>query len=127
MAIKKTTFRSVDEYIAEFSPEIRELLETIRLTIMEAAPQAEEVISYNMPAYRQNGILVYFAAGKEHIGFYPTPGPIVYFRDELKGYKTSKGAIQFPIEKNIPKGLVRKIVKYRIKEDTEKAASKKKK
>lgn len=120
-------FSTVDEYMAMLPDNVLEMMEELRETIRQAAPEATEVISYNMPAYKQNGILVYFAAGKEHIGFYPTPGPIVYFADELKNYKTSKGAIQFPMEGGIPKSLVKKIVKYRMKEDAKKAMKKKSK
>jgi uncharacterized protein YdhG (YjbR/CyaY superfamily) len=99
----------------------------LRKTIKEAAPQAEELISYNIPAFKQNGVLVYYAAYKNHIGFYPTSSPMKVFKKELANYKTSKGAIQFPIEKAIPKTLVSRIVKYRVKENLEKAMIKAKK
>lgn len=118
--------KNTDEYIASFPKETQKLLEQLRVAIKQAAPKAEEVISYNMPAFKQNGVLVYFAGYEKHIGFYPTASPIVVFEEELAKYKTSKGAIQFPIEKNIPIALVKKIVKYRLKEDAEKAKIKKK-
>jgi len=86
-----------------------------------------EVISYGMPAYKANGVLVYFAANKQHIGFYPTASPIVVFKDELTNYKTSKGTIQFPIKSGIPAALVKKIVEYRVQEDEMKALAKKSK
>jgi uncharacterized protein YdhG (YjbR/CyaY superfamily) len=120
-----TKFRSIDDYHAAFPPDVREQLETLRAIIHQAAPKAEEVISYNMPAFRQNGVLVYYAGYKQHIGFYPTSNPIKFFKDELKDYNTSKGAIQFPLGKRIPATLVKKIVKFRVKEDAEKAAKKK--
>lgn len=118
--------KNVDEYISGFQPEIQVFLETMRSTIKKAAPETTEVISYNMPAYRQNGVLVYFAAGKNHIGFYPTTTPIRVFEEELKEYKTSKGAIQFPLDKPLPLKLITKIVAFRIQEDKEKAAKKQK-
>lgn len=101
-------------------------METIRAAIKKAAPKSTEVISYGMPAFKQNKVLVYFAAGKNHIGFYPTPNPIIIFSKELEGYKTSKGAIQFPLDKKIPLNLVSKITKFRVKEDLELFKSKQK-
>lgn len=128
MEIKpKTIFADIDEYHAQFTGIVREMLDEMRKTISQAAPQAKEVISYNMPGFKLNGVLVWYAAGKEHIGFYPTPLPIVVFKDELSAYKTSKGAIQFPLDKPIPKALVKKIVKMRVEDDMEKAKEKKEK
>ncbi|HVY75556.1 MAG TPA: DUF1801 domain-containing protein, partial [Puia sp.] len=89
----------------------------LRQTIKQAAPKATETISYRMPAFRQNKVLVYYAVHKEHIGFYPTSDPIVHFRQELEQYNTSKGAIQFPIDKPLPLALIKKIVKFRLEED----------
>lgn len=120
-------FKTVEEYIAAFPDDIQEILQGLRNTIRQVAPGAEEVISYNMPGFRQDGMLVWYAANKEHIGFYPTGSPIVAFKEELKKYKTSKGAIQFPIGKPIPKTLVKNIVKFRVSENTAKAKAKKKK
>ena len=122
-----TTINLIDRYIAGFPAEVRVKLEDIRTIIRKAAPKAEEVISYGMPAYKQNSVLVYFAASKNHIGFYPTSKPIVKFKDQLTAYKTSKGAIQFPLDRKMPVGLVTRIVKFRIKEDAEKVKLKKKK
>jgi len=119
-------FSSVDEYISSFAGKTKLFLEDMRNVIRQAAPAAEEVISYNMPAFKQHGVLVYFAGYDKHIGFYPTGGPVQVFKEELAAYTTSKGAIQFPLDKNIPRTLVKKIVKYRIAEDTEKANAKKK-
>src|ERR1044071_5626986 len=104
-------FKSVDEYLSSLPKPVRVILEKLRKTIKDTAPQAEEVISYNMPAFKLNGMLVWYAAYDKHIGFYPTASPIIVFKDDLKGYKTSKGAIQFPVEKPIPVTLVKKIVK----------------
>ncbi len=122
-----TKFTSVEEYFSCFPADVQAILEEMRKTIKQAAPKATEVISYNMPAFKQNGVLVYYAANKEHIGFYPTAAPIKVFENELEAYKTSKGAIQFPINKPIPKTLVKSIVKYRVAEDAQKAEAKTKK
>ena len=111
------TFRTVDEYFSVSPKKARSLLESLRETIRQAAPQAEEVISYNMPAFKWKGMLVWYAAHTGHIGLYPRASAIAAFKDELAGYKTSKGAIQFPIEKPIPANLVKKIVKFRVKEN----------
>jgi uncharacterized protein YdhG (YjbR/CyaY superfamily) len=111
--------KAIDDYINQFPDEIKAKLESIRAAIKKAAPKATEVISYGMPAFKQNKVLVYFAVGKNHIGFYPTPNPINVFSKELKGYKTSKGAIQFPLDEKIPLTLITKITKFRVKEDLE--------
>lgn len=125
--LPSTKFSSIDQYHAAFPDHIRLLLDEMRTIIKQAAPKAAEVISYNMPAFKMNGVLVYYAGYKEHIGFYPTGGPIVAFKEQLAKYKTSKGAIQFAIDKPIPKKLVKDIVKFRIAEDEERAKSKEKK
>jgi uncharacterized protein YdhG (YjbR/CyaY superfamily) len=117
-------FKDVDEYINSCPKEIRKTLIEIRKTIRKAAPFATERISYGMPAFVLNGTLVYFAAFKNHIGFYPTSSPIVVFKKELEQYKTSRGAIQFPINKPIPFSLITKIVKYRVKENMERGKRK---
>jgi uncharacterized protein YdhG (YjbR/CyaY superfamily) len=117
----KTTFTTTDEYIAMFPANVQAILQKLRSTIKKIAPSAEEVISYKMPAFKLNGMLVWFAAYKEHIGFYPTGSPIKVFKKELTPYKTSKGAIQFPIDKPIPLTLVKDIVKFRVKENLERA------
>jgi len=117
-------FKSVEAYISTFPENVQELLEKLRSTIKQTAPKAEELISYHMPAFKMNGMLVYYAAYKKHIGFYPTSSPIKIFIADLVKYKTSKGAIQFPIEKGIPVDLVKKIVKFRIHENAEKVKAK---
>ena len=121
-----TKASNIDEYISGFLPEIGDILEQVRATISEAAPQAEEVISYSMPAFRLNGMLVFFAAYKNHIGFYPTPSGIKTFKEELSVYKNSKGAVQFPLNKPLPTELITKIVKFRAAENLQKAETRKK-
>jgi uncharacterized protein YdhG (YjbR/CyaY superfamily) len=120
-------FKTVEEYIDTFPATTKKILQQVRKTIKEAAPNAEEVISYNMPAYKQEGMLVFFAAYDKHIGFYPTPGGIEAFKKELSVYNSAKGSVQFPIDNPMPLALITKIVKYRIKENLEKASLKKKK
>lgn len=124
-AMNNKKYTSVDEYIADQVPEVQEKLHTMRQTIRKAVPLAEECISYCMPAYKQAGVLVYFAAQKKHIGFYPTSSGIQAFADELQAYTTSKGAIQFPLNKPIPKRLVAQITKYRLLENLSKPTKKK--
>ena len=119
MKTNSKEIKTIDEYIYQFPGDIKSKLETIRAAIKKAAPKASEVISYGMPAFKQNKVLVYFAVSKNHIGFYPTPNPIIFFNKELSAYKTSKGTIQFPLDKKIPLGLISKITKYRVKEDLE--------
>jgi uncharacterized protein YdhG (YjbR/CyaY superfamily) len=116
--------KTIDEYIKTFPKDIQWKLQEIRKTIHKAAPKAEEVISYNIPAFKRDEVLVYFAAFKNHIGFFPTSKPIEVFKKELEGYKTSKGTIQFPLNKKIPLGLITKITKFRLREDSEKKKSK---
>jgi uncharacterized protein YdhG (YjbR/CyaY superfamily) len=113
--------RSIDEYIGTFSKDIQSKLEIIRKAVKEEAPDAEEVISYGMPAFKLNKVLVYFAAQKKHIGFYPTASGIRAFEEELSQFKHSKGAVQFPIDEPVPIDLVKKMVKFRVKEDMAKA------
>lgn len=125
MEASKAGFETIDEYHALVPGEVRRLLDTLRKAIHSAAPDAEEVISYNMPGFRWNGMLVWYAANKRHIGFYPSASPLVVFKDELTPYKTSKGAIQFPLDRPIPVALVKKIVKYRMAENLEKQRLKK--
>ena len=116
--------QTIDTFIAEFSPEVQELLQTIRKIVHEAAPDAQEAIKYGMPTFTQYGNLVHFAAYKNHIGFYPTPSGIDQFEQELAKYRTGKGTIQFPIGGPIPYDLIRKVVAYRVQENTKKAQEK---
>ena len=115
------SLQDVDEYIAGFSSEVKEILEQIRTTIKGAAPDAEETIKYRMPTFVLNENLVHFAAYKNHVGFYPTPSGIENFKDELSSYKNAKGSVQFPIDKPMPLELIRKIVEFRVKEIQEKS------
>jgi uncharacterized protein YdhG (YjbR/CyaY superfamily) len=105
---------NVEAYIRSFPVNIQVILQQIRETIRKAAPEAEECISYQMPAYKLNGPLVYFAAAKNHIGFYPTGSGIEAFKDEFSAFKWSKGAVQFPLNKEIPFDLIERIVRYRV-------------
>jgi uncharacterized protein YdhG (YjbR/CyaY superfamily) len=118
---------NIDDYIEQFPANVQAILQKLRATIKKTAPAAEETISYQMPAFKYHGMLVYFAGFKNHIGFYPTSSPIKVFKDRLTNYKTSKGAIQFPMDKAIPLTLVQDIVKFRIKENLEKENAKLKK
>jgi len=120
-------YESVDEYISVQEKEIQSVLNRIRNIIKKTVPSASETISYGMPAYKQHGILCYFAANKHHVGFYPTGSPIEVFKDELISYKTSKGAIQFPYNEELPEDLIKKIIEYRVNEDELKYLNKKKK
>jgi uncharacterized protein YdhG (YjbR/CyaY superfamily) len=112
--------KNIDEYIASFSPEVRAILEKIRLTVRNAAPQAEETISYNMPAFRLNGILVYFAAFKKHIGLYPPVSGDQRLEKAISKYAGEKGNLQFPLDQAIPYGLIERIVKLRVKQNLSK-------
>lgn len=111
---------NIDEYISGFPEDKQLLLEQIRETIRKAAPQAEEVISYGMPAFKQKGMLVWFAAFKNHIGFYPFPSGIEAFKEELSMYKGSKGSIHFPLDKPLPLYLISVMVHFRLSENTQK-------
>lgn len=107
---------TVDEYIAAFSRDVQGVLKQVRAAIKMAAPDAEETIKYQIPTFVLNGNLVHFAALQNHIGFYPTPSGIRQFKNELAGYKSAKGSVQFPIDKPIPLGLITKIVEFRVSE-----------
>lgn len=121
----KKTFKDVDDYLSTQTPSTRQMLETLRQAIRSTAPAAEEMISYQMPAYKLNGQLVFFAGYKNHIGFYPTGSGIKNFEKELSAYKGSKGAVQFPLDKPLPLALIKKIVKFRVQENMARAAEKK--
>ncbi|MFH6999515.1 iron chaperone [Flavobacterium sp. FlaQc-57] len=122
MDIKKP--QNIDEYIGAFPNDVQEILEKIRMTIQKAAPDAKEKISYSMPAFEQNGIVVYFAAFKNHIGLYALPSGHEKFKEELSKYKSGKGSVQFPLKDKIPFDLITKIVKFRVKENLEKTKKK---
>ena len=118
---------TIDEYIATFPNDIQEILKDLRATIRAAAPDAQERIAYQMPTFTLKGNLVHFAAFKNHIGFYPAPSGIENFKDQLASYKTSKGALQFPLDRPIPHALIAEIVRFRVRENTENAAARRKK
>ena len=121
---RKGGFSTVEEYIAGFPAETQALLETMRATIRAAAPGAEERISYQMPAFALHGNLVYYAALKNHIGFYPTGSGIEAFKDELAGYEVTKGSVKFPMGRPLPLDLIRRIVEYRVAQNLDNAAAK---
>ncbi|MEO8392946.1 MAG: DUF1801 domain-containing protein [Chloroflexota bacterium] len=108
---------NVDDYIANFPENIQALLQTLRQTIHAAAPHATEILSYGMPCFRMKHNLVYFSAAKKHIGFYPTPGAIKTFQQQLSAFKGAKGSVQFPYDQPLPLDLVTEIVKYRVEQD----------
>ncbi len=123
--MNKSAAKNVDEYIAQFPPNVQATLNQLRQTIKAAAPKAEEQISYMMPAYRYKGVLVYFGGFKNHIGFYAAPTGHEAFKKELSIYKSGKGSVQFPLDKPLPFKLITQIVKFRVKQNEEKAAEKK--
>jgi uncharacterized protein YdhG (YjbR/CyaY superfamily) len=104
-------------YIASFPLKTRKMLTQIRKAVKEAAPCAEEVISYGMPALKLKGVLVYYTAYEHHIGFYPTPSAIEKFKKELKDYNTSKGTVQFPLDEPLPLELIQALTRYRVSQD----------
>ena len=117
MVRPKKVFKTIDEYVATFPKNVQSILEELRQAIRESAPEAEEAIRYQMPTFRLNGNLVHFAAYKNHIGFYPTPSAIERFKGKLSAFKTSKGAVQFPLNEPIPFALVKEMVRFRVKEN----------
>lgn len=120
-----TEIKTIDDYIAEFAGPVQNLLRQMHTVIKKEAPEATEAISYAMPTFKLNGNLVHFAGYKNHIGFYPAPSGILAFEKELAGFKTSKGAIQFSLDKPLPTELIKKIVRFRVKENKAKAKMKK--
>lgn len=112
-----TKAKDIDEYIAAYPEEVQERLEQLRAIIKKATPKAIEVISYGMPAFKLNGMLVWFGAHTKHIGFYPRASGIEVFKKELAAYKNAKGSVQFPLDKPLPVALITKIVKFRVKEN----------
>lgn len=124
MAEPARQFKTMDEYIDTFPADVQRTLNELRQTIRDAAPEAEETINYQMPTFALNGNLVHFAAFSNHIGFYPTPTGIEAFKEELSPYKGAKGSVQFPIDKPLPLALIRRIVEYRVKENSERKQKK---
>jgi len=111
---------TIDDYISGFPKDVQKKLREMQVTIGKAAPKATEAIKYAMPTFVLYGNLVHFAGYQNHIGFYPAPSGIEVFKKELAAYKTSKGAIQFPLDKPLPLSLISKIVKFRVNESLEK-------
>jgi uncharacterized protein YdhG (YjbR/CyaY superfamily) len=122
----QTIPKTIDEYIAAFPLDVQDILQKIRATIRQAAPEAQEKISYQMPTFALNGNLVHFAAFKNHIGFYPIPSGIEAFKEDLSPYKQGKGSVQFPLDQPIPYDLIARITAFRARENLEKAKAKKK-
>ena len=123
----RTAARTIDEYIAGFPPDVQAILEKVRQTIHQAAPAAQETINYAIPTFTLQGNLVHFAAFKKHIGFYPTPGGIERFKQELAAYEQAKGSVQFPLDQPIPYDLIGEIVRFRVQENLAAAEAKAKK
>lgn len=126
MKSDRSSPRTIDEYIAGFSEDVQKILNRVRKTIRSAAPEAEETISYRIPAFTLEGPLVYFAAWKHHIGFYPASAGIAKFKKELSKYQAAKGSVRFSLAQPIPHELIGRIVKFRARENLERAAAKKK-
>jgi uncharacterized protein YdhG (YjbR/CyaY superfamily) len=120
----KVTYASIDDYISQAPPEVQGILTTLQELIREEAPDASEKISYQMPTFELHGNLVHFAAFQKHIGFYPVPSGIEAFKEELSEYKGAKGSVQFPLDKPIPYDLIRRIVRFRVEENRQKAEEK---
>ncbi len=118
--MSKTNYTTIEEYINDCPKEIQSMLQQVRQIIIKVAPDATEKISYGMPTFFQNGNLVHFALAKTHLGFYPTPSGIEKFKSDFEkdGYKYSKGAVQFPLNREIPFDLIGKITQFRVKENT---------
>ena len=128
MRSNPTAPKNIDEYIAGFPSSVQEILEQVRMTIRQAAPDAEETISYQIPTFTLKGkYLIYFAAYKKHIGLYPAPRGVEKFKKELSLYEGGKGTVRFPLDKAIPFRLINRIVKFRVKESLERAKAKPKK
>ena len=121
----KVVPETVDQYIAAFPADVKKRMQQLRKTIKAGAPNADELISYQMPGYKYFGMLVYFAAYKNHIGFYPGAGGLLEFYKELSSFKSAKGSVQFPHDRPIPFDIISKIVKFRVKQNEEKISLKK--
>jgi len=126
MPTVRTAPKSIDEYIASFSPEVQAILEKIRLTIRNAAPNAQETISYNIPTFTLNGALVHFAAFKKHIGFYPPVRGDARLEKATSAYAGEKGNLRFPLDEPIPYDLIDRLVKLRVKQNVGKARASRK-
>lgn len=125
--MKTNNIESIDAYISGFPSDVQKILRAIRMTIRQAAPDAQEAISYRIPAFILDGPLIYFAGFKKHIGLYPAPRSAPEFRKELARYEGGKGTVQFPLDEPIPFDLITRIVKFRAKENAKLAAARRKK
>jgi len=124
LLLSKENFKTIDDYIKTFPKDVQKKLESIRQTIKKSAPGAEEMISYRIPTFKFNGALIYFAGFKNHVSVYPAPRDVAEFKKELSAFKGGKGTVQFPHDKLIPLSLIKKIVKYRLKENSAKIKKK---
>lgn len=124
MDSEKKTPATVDEYISAYPEDVQQRLQAIRAAVRNAAPEAQEVISYGVPTFQLNGNLVSFGAAKKHIGFYPTPGAVEAFQQQLSAYKGAKGSVQFPFDQPLPLDLIAEIVKFRVEQQQKKKRSK---
>jgi uncharacterized protein YdhG (YjbR/CyaY superfamily) len=124
LTTNKISSKDIDKYISGFPKEVQTILKKIRSTIKKSAPDAEEIINYGIPTFTLKGNLVHYAAFKSHIGLYPTPTGIKKFKKELSAYEGAKGSVKFPLDGSIPYALITKIVKFRVKENLERAKSK---
>jgi len=127
MRSDQTAPKTIDEYIVAFPKDVQAILQKIRMTIRKAAPGAEEAIKYQIPTFVLKGNLVHFGAYKQHVGFYPTSSGTSKFKKELSAYEGAKGTVRFPLDKPIPYNLITRIVKFRVKENLERAEAKRKK
>lgn len=122
--MKTSSPQDIDEYIAGFPANVRKILGQLRTAIRKAAPDAKETIKYQMPSFTLNGNLVHFAVFKHHIGFYPAPRNDPEFKDELANHKGTKSSLSLPLDKPIPLDLIRRIVKFRVKNDLKRVKTK---
>lgn len=127
MATTRSRPSNIDEYISAFSPEVQAVLQQVRQVVCSAAPNAQEVISYQMPALRQHGVLIYFAAFKSHIGFYPPVRGDARLEEAAASYAGEKGNLRFPLNQPIPLDLIKRLTEFRVKQDLANAAAKGKK
>ena len=126
METQRATPKTIDEYIANYPPEVQASLQKLRRTIRAAAPEATEAISYQIPTFKLHGNLVHFAAFKDHLSFFPTSSGVEHFKAELSAYKNAKGTIQFPLDRPVPYELIERITRFRVEENRARAAAKKK-
>ena len=120
----KKTYQDIDEYIADYPKDVQKILNKIRATIKKAAPQAQEAISYQIPAFKQNGNLIHFAAYDSHIGVYPAPRGVDKFKKDVARYGSGKATLKFPLDEPVPYDLITRIVEFRVKQNSEKPKSK---